>query len=78
DIARHEGCDGQLSLLLGHIEHDDTTIIVDRDQHGIHVTLMLGDTFHTSEHRYKTASDAVVAIKAIAASPTLERQRHTA
>ncbi len=78
DITRHEGCDGQLSLLLAHTGHDDTTLIVDRDRHGIHVSLMLGDQVHASEHRYKTTSDAVSAIKAMAASPTLELRRHSA
>ena len=78
DIARHEGCDGQLSLLLAHTGHEDTTLVVDHDRHGIHVSLMLGDQVHTSEHRYPTTSDAVTAIKAIAASPTLESRRHSA
>lgn len=78
DIARHEGCDGQLSLLLGHTGHDDTTLVVDHDQNGIHVSLMLGDQIHASEHRYQTTSDAVAAIKAMAASPTLEPRRHSA
>ena len=77
DIARHEACDGQLSLLLAHTAHDDTNLVVDRDQHGIHVSLMLGDQVHASEHRYRTTSDTVAAIKAIAASPTLESKRHT-
>ncbi|MGI4798093.1 MAG: hypothetical protein ACRYG8_29405 [Janthinobacterium lividum] len=77
DIARHEACDGQLSLVLGHTGHD-TTLVVDRDQHGIHVSLMLGDQVHTSKHRYQTTGDTTAAIKAIAASPTLETQRHTA
>ena len=78
DIARHEACDGQLSLLLAHTGHDDTTLVVDRDRHGIHVSLMLGDQVHVSEHRYTTTSDAVTAIKAMAASPTLEPRRHSA
>ncbi|MGI4797475.1 MAG: hypothetical protein ACRYG8_26200 [Janthinobacterium lividum] len=78
DIARHEACDGQLSLLLTHTGQDDTTLVVDRDQNGIHVSLMLGDQIHPSEHRYQTTGDTVAAIKAIVASPTLERQRHTA
>ena len=78
DITRHEACDGQLSLLLVHIAHDDTTLIVDRDQHGIHVSLMLGDQVHSSEHRYWTISDTVAAIKTVAASSTLEPKRHSA
>lgn len=78
DMDRHESCDGQLSLLLAHTEQDDTTLVVDRDQNGIHVSLMLGDQVHPSEQRYRTTSDTVAAIKAIASSPTLEGQRHTA
>ena len=77
DIARHEGCDGQLCLLLGHTGHD-TTLVVDRDQKGIHVSLMLGDQVYPSEHRYGTISDTVAAIRAMAVSPTLEHRRHSA
>lgn len=77
DIARHESCDGHLSLLVAHAAHD-TTLVVDRDQHGIHVSLVLGDTVHPGTHRYSSTSNAVAAIKDMAASPTLERQRHIA
>ena len=76
DIERHESCDGYLSLLLDNTACD-ATIIVDRDQAGIHVGLLLGDQFLTSQHRYATTGDAVGAIKAIAAAPVVEPQRHT-
>ena len=74
-IERHESCDGYLSLLVAHSTHD-TTIIVDRDSSGIHVSLLLSDQVHTSQHRFATLSDTVSAIKAMAASPILEPQRH--
>ena len=77
DIERHESCDGHLSLLLAHTGHD-TSIIVDRDQDGINVSLMLGDKIHASEHHRRTISDTVAAIKTVAASPTLELRRHSA
>ena len=76
DIERHESCDGVLSLVISHTACD-ATIIVDRDQDGIHVSLLLADQFLTSQHRYATTSHAVAAIKAIAAAPTVEPQRHT-
>ena len=76
DIERHESCDGLLSLVLTHARHD-TTIIVDRDLAGIHVSLMLGDQIHLSQQRYATNGNAVAAIKAIAAAPVGEPQRHT-
>ena len=75
-IERHESCDGYLSLLVSHADHD-TTIIVDRDHVGIHVSLLLGDQMHTSHYRYATTGDTVGAIKAIAAAPAVEPQRHT-
>ena len=75
-IARHESCDGLLSLVLTHARHD-TTIIVDRDHAGIHVSPMLNDQLITSSHRYATTGDAVAAIKAIAAAPAVEPRRHT-
>ena len=76
-ITRHESCDGQLSLLITQADQD-TAIIVDRDSTGISVSLMNGDQIHTGQHRYRTISDTVAAIKAMAASPTLEPQRHIA
>ena len=75
-VARHESCDGQLSLLVSHADRD-ATIIVDRDHAGIHVSLLLRDQLHTSQHRYATTGDTVAAIKAIAAAPAVEPQRHT-
>ena len=76
DIERHESCDGYLSLLVGHADRD-ATIVVDRDQNGIHVSLLIGDQLHTSQHRYATTGDTVAAIKALAATPAVEPQRHT-
>ncbi len=74
-IERHESCDGQLSLLVGHAACD-ATILVDRDQAGINVSLMLGDRLHTSQYRYTTTSDTIGAIKTIAATPAVEPHRH--
>ena len=77
EITRHEACDGQLSLLLAHATHD-STIIVDRDQDGINVSLMFGDQIHDRKYHHSTISDTVAAIKTTAASPTLEARRHSA
>ena len=74
-IERHESCNGHLSLVIGNTA-SDATVIVDRDQAGIHVGLLLGDEFHPSQHRYATTGDAVAAIKAIAAAPVVESQRN--
>jgi hypothetical protein len=77
DIARHESCDGHLSLLLAHTDHD-TTLVVDRDQNGIHVSLVLGDQVHPGTHRYSSTSQAVSAIKDMAASPTIHHMQKSA
>lgn len=77
DIARHESCDGHLSLLVTHTAHD-TTLLVERDTSGICISLVLGDMVHASEHRYKTTSDTVAAIKEMAASPTIHNMRKSA
>ena len=74
-IERHESCDGHLSLLVGHAACD-ATILVDRDHAGINVSLMLGDKFHTSRHRFAITSDTIGAIKTIAATPSVEPHRH--
>ena len=73
DIVHHEGCDGQLSLLLAHTGHDDTTLVVDRDHNGIHISLMLGDHIHASEHRYRTTSDITAAINVFHTRKIVER-----
>ena len=75
DIVHHEGCDGQLSLLLAHIGHDDTTLVVDRDHDGIHISLMLGDHIHASKHRYQTTSDIIAAINVFHTRKFFERLR---
>ena len=75
-IERHESCDGYLSLLVAHARHD-TTIVVDRDDEGMHVSLLLGDQVQTSRQCFATTSDTVAAIKAKAAAPALKPQRHT-
>ena len=71
-IERHESCDGHLSLLVGHAACD-ASILIDRDHAGINVSLMLDDKLHTSRHRFAIIGDA---IKAMAATPTIEPQRH--
>ena len=73
DIVHHEGCDGQLSLLLAHIGHDDTTLVVDRDHDGIHISLMLGDHIHATKHRYRTTSDTIAAINYFHTRKIVER-----
>ena len=77
NIERHESCDGHLSLLVSHTACE-ATILVDRDHAGIHVSLVLADTIHTSEHRHPTTGEAVFAIKTLAASPTLHDMRKSA
>lgn len=74
-IERHESCDGYLSLLIAHADHD-TTIIVDRDPCGLRIGRMSGDELVTGLHRYATTRDTVAAIKAIVAAPDVGSQRH--
>ena len=76
DIERHESCDGHLSLLLAHAERD-ITIIVDRDSTGIRISIMVGDQIYASRQHNAITGDAVSAIKASAAAPVGELQRHT-
>jgi len=77
DIARHESCDGHLSLLVAHTAHD-TTLLVERDTRGLHVSLVLADTVHPGTHRYATTGEAVSALKDMAASPTIHDMRKSA
>lgn len=77
DITRHESCDGYLSLLVAHAAHD-TTLLVERDTRGIRVSLVLGDQVHPGTHRYSSTSNAVAAIKEMAASPTIHDMRKSA
>ena len=74
-IERHESCDGHLSLLVGHVTCD-ATILVDSDHAGINVSLLLGDSLHTSAYRFATAADTVGAIRTMAATPAVEPRRH--
>jgi len=76
-IERHESCDGHLSLLVTHTAHD-TTLLVERDTRGIRISLVLGDTVHPGTHQYASTSNAVSAIKDMAASPTIHDMRKSA
>ena len=76
NIERHESCDGHLTLLLAHAECD-IIIIVDRGTTGMRVSIMVGDQIHASRQRCATVGDAISAIKASAAAPVGELQRHT-
>lgn len=77
DIERHESCDGHLSLLVAHTAHD-TSLLVERDTHGIRLSLVLGDQVHPGTHRYASTSHAVSAIKGMAASPTIQDMQKSA
>ena len=76
-IERHEGCDGHLSLLVTHAA-PDPPLLVERDTRGIRISLVLGDTVHPGTHRYSSTSNAVAAIKEMAASPTIHDMRKSA
>ena len=76
-IARHESCDGQLSLLVAHAAHD-TTLVVDRDTTGINVTVMNGDTMHSPAGRHDSIASVVRSLKDLAGRTTDPAQRHSA
>ena len=54
------------------------TLLVERDTRGIRISLVLGDTVHPGTHRYSSTSNAVAAIKEMAASPTIHDMRKSA
>jgi len=76
-VARHESCDGQLSLLVAHAGHD-ITLVVDRDHAGIGVSVMNGDEMHISGERHNSVSSIVQTLKDLAGRTSSSEQRHSA
>ena len=76
-IARHESCDGQLTLLVAHAAHD-TTLVVHRDSTGITVSLMNGDEIRSLDGRHDSTASVVHALKDLAGRTVDPAQRHSA
>ena len=76
-IERHESCDGFLSVVL-HQRASDVAIIINHDQLGIHVDLLVDDDLQASTQPYTTTSDVVQAIALLAGQLQHGRSRHSA
>ena len=76
-IERHESCDGQLSIVL--MRHGcDTTLVVDRDAGGIHVSFLIGDKLQTAFKRHTSIASVVAALKALAGKNSAAMRQATA
>ncbi len=77
DIERHESCDGQLSLLARHTGHDDTILSSTATRTASTSASCSATRSTPASTATPTTGEAVAAIKAIAAAPAVEPQRHT-